>query len=446
MDSDSTRQIWETALGELQIQVSKHNYQTWLKNTVGLSYQDNQFTVGVPNSFIAEYLDKNQRSLIEKTLMRLTHRHPHVRFAVDGGEHHPLTDDDGGQEPSAPPPASGYVFNPRYTFDSFVVGVGNRLAYAAALGAADSPGETYNPLFIYGGVGLGKTHLLHAIGHRALSNHLEVRYVSCEKFTNEFIQAIQEKQTETFRQRYRSVDMLMIDDVQFISGKEQTEECLFHTFNELHNRNRQIVITSDRPPKSIPRVAERLRSRFEWGLAIDIQPPDHDTRLSILQLKAQQRGADIPPDALEVIARQLQQNIRELEGNLNRVIAYARLLQARATPDLVLKALENLASKSEPDEASTPSVLIEAVARSFQLSPGDLTGQRRDKEIVLARQIAMFLIREQTGCPLVQIGQAFGNRNPSTVRHACEKIDSEVTVNPYLKRTIADIRQQAGSR
>jgi len=446
MDSDSTRQIWETALGELQIQVSKHNYQTWLKNTVGLSYQDNQFTIGVPNSFIAEYLDKNQRSLIEKTLMRLTHRHAHVQFEVDSSEYHPPGSDCSAYEPSPPKPTGAPAFNPKYTFDSFVVGTGNRMAYAAALGAADSPGETYNPLFIYGGVGLGKTHLLHAIGHKAMSNRLEVRYVSCEKFTNEFIQSIQEKQTETFRQRYRSVDMLMIDDVQFISGKEQTEECLFHTFNELHNKNRQIVITSDRPPKSIPRVAERLRSRFEWGLAIDIQPPDHDTRLSILQSKAQQRGADIPLDALEIIARQLQQNIRELEGNLNRVIAYAKLLQAKATPDLVLKALENLASKTESNEASAPSVLIEAVARSFQLNPDDLKSQKRDKEIVLARQIAMFLIREQTGCPLVQIGRAFGNRNPSTVRHACEKIDSEVNVNPYLKRTISDIRQQTGSQ
>jgi len=446
MESASAEQIWETALGELQIQVSRHNYQTWLKNTVGLSCQDNQFVVGVPNSFAAEYLDRNQRSLIEKTLIRLTRRYFHVQFRVNTPDYSLLDNGDGTGKLLTPEQAGPHMFNPKYTFDSFVVGSGNRLAYTAALGVADRPGETYNPLFVYGGVGLGKTHLLHAIGHKARGNHLEVRYVSCEKFTNEFIQSIREKQTEEFRQRYRSVDMLMIDDVHFISGKEQTEECLFHTFNELHNRNRQIVVTSDRSPKSIPRLAERLRSRFEWGLTVDIQPPDLETRLAILQSKAKQRGADIPLDALEVIARQIQQNIRELEGNLNRVIAYAKLLRARATPDLVAKALENLATKPHDSETTAPSLVIEAVARNFQLAPADLKGPKRDREIALARQVAMYLIREQTGYPLAQIGREFGNRNPSTVRHACEKITAEANVNPHLRRIISSIQQRAGSK
>ena len=446
MESESTEQIWETALGELQIQVSKHNYQTWLKNTVGLSYRDNQFVIGVPNSFVAEYLDKNQRSLIEKTLIRLTHRHFHVQFRVNTPNHSLLGDDDSTGEPSTPKQAGPHMFNPKYTFDSFVVGDGSRLAYSAAWGVADSPGETYNPLFIYGGVGLGKTHLLHAIGHKALNNHLQVQYVSCEKFTNEFIQAIREKQTEVFRQRYRSVDMLMIDDVHFISGKEQTEECLFHTFNELHNKNRQIVVTSDHSPKSIPRLAERLRSRFEWGLTVDIQPPNQETRLAILQSKAKQRGADIPLDALEIIARRIQQNIRELEGNLNRVIAYANLLRARATPDLVAKALENLATKPHNNDTTAPSLVIEAVAHNFQLAPADLKGPKRDREIALARQIAMYLIREQTGYPLARIGREFGNRNPSTVRHACERITTEANVNPHLRRIISGIQQRACSK
>ncbi len=442
MEAESAQQVWETALGELQIQVSKHNYQTWLEKTLGLSYQGNQFIIGVPNTFVAEYLDKNQRSLIEKTLIGLTHRDIHVLFRLDT-KNQPTDGDHNCREelPNAQP-ASPAMFNSKYTFDSFVVGDGNRLAYAAALGVAESPGHTYNPLFIYGGVGLGKTHLLHAIGHMALGNHLQVRYVSCEKFTNEFITAIQERQTETFRNRYRSVDMLMIDDIHFISGKEQTEECLFHTFNELHNQNRQIIITSDHPPKSMPRLAERLRSRFEWGLIADIQPPDLETRLAILQTKAKQRGEDIPLDALKFIAQQIQQNIRELEGNLNRVIAYARLLNARATPDLAAKALENISTKATKYATVTPARLIEAVASSFQLFPADLKSLKRDREIALARQIAMYLIREQTSYPLAQIGKEFGNRNPSTVSHACEKITAEISVSPYLKHKIQDIRQQ----
>jgi len=436
MESESAQQVWETALGELQIQVSKHNYQTWLEKTSGLSYQDNQFIIGVPNTFVAEYLDKNQRSLIEKTLIGITRRGITVLFKV--AAQNQCTSDDYEARQASPP-----MFNAKYTLDSFVVGSGNHLAYAAALGVAEKPGYTYNPLFIYGGVGLGKTHLLHAIGHVALAKTLKVRYVSCERFTNEFINSIQERQTEEFRNRYRSVDMLMIDDIHFISGKEQTEECLFHTFNELHNANRQIVVTSDRLPKSIPRLAERLRSRFEWGLIVDIQPPDLETRLAILQAKSKERGEDVPLDALEFIAQQIQHNIRELEGNLNRVIAYAKLLKARATPDLAAKALENISTKVPKSTPVTLTRLIEAVATSFQLTLADLTSLKRDKEIALARQVAMYLIREETSHPLAQIGKEFSNRNPSTVSHACEKITAEINVSPYLKRKIQDIRQNA---
>ena len=443
MESESAQQVWETALGELQIQVSKHNYQTWLEKTLGLSYQDNQFIIGVPNTFVAEYLDKNQRSLIKKTLIGITHRDITVLFKVAVQNQRTSDDYDAQEELPNARPASPPMFNAKYTLDSFVVGSCNRLAYAAALGIAEKPGHTYNPLFIYGGVGLGKTHLLHAIGHVALAKNLKVRYVSCEKFTNEFINSIRERQTEEFRNRYRSVDMLMIDDIHFISGKEQTEECLFHTFNELHNANRQIVVTSDRLPKSIPRLAERLRSRFEWGLIVDIQPPDLETRLAILQAKAEQQGEDVPLDALEFIAQQIQQNIRELEGNLNRVIAYAKLLEARATPDLAAKALESISTKVPKSAPGTSALVIEAVATSFQLTLTDLKGLKRDKEIALARQVAMYLIREETSYPLAQIGKEFGNRNPSTVSHACEKIAAEVSVSPYLKRKIQDIRQSA---
>ncbi len=440
MEVESAKRIWETALGELQIQVSKHNYQTWLDKTSGLSCRDNQFLVRVPNTFVAEYLDKNQRSLIERTLIKLTRRDIRVIFEVDSGES--PSANSRRHELSGSAHQNQHIFNPKYTFASFVTGSGNLLAYSAALGVAKNPGQTYNPLFIYGGVGLGKTHLLHAIGHEVTANHLQVCYASCERFTNEFITALQERQMEAFRRRYRGVDMLMLDDIQFISGKEQTEECLFHTFNELHDGSRQIIVTSDRPPKSIPKLAERLRSRFEWGLIVDIHPPDLETRLAILQAKAREHGADVPLDSLELIARQIQQNIRELEGNLNRVIAYARLLKARATPELAAEALKHTATDNADGALVTPAKIIETVARSFHLNPADLAGLKRYQETALARQIAMYLIREEIGCSLAQIGTDFGGRNPSTVRHACDKIAYECSLNPHLRRRISVLREQ----
>jgi len=435
MEAGSAQQIWETALGELQIQVNKPNYRTWLEKTVGLSYQDNQFVVGVPNTFAAEYLDKNQRSLIKKTLIGLTGRDIKVLFQVDA-RHQNSSGSYSAREEVSP------RFNPKYTFDSFVTGSCNRLAYAAALGVAENPGHSYNPLFIYGGPGLGKTHLLQAIGHAALANHIQVLYVSGEQFTNEFINAIQERKTEEFRNKYRSVDMLLIDDIHFITGKEQTEECFFHTFNELHNNNRQIAITSDRSPKAMPLLEERLCSRFEWGLIVDIQPPDFETRLAILQAKAKQGGQSITLDVLEFIAQRIQQNIRELEGSLNRVIAYAKLLRALITPELAAQALEDIATKHAKGASITPALVIEAVANSFQLALVDLKSRKRDKETALARQVAMYLIRQETNGSLAQIGKELGNRNPATVSHACEKIASDINASPYLMRKISDIKEK----
>jgi len=435
MEARSAQKIWETALGELQIQVNKANYRTWLEKTVGLSYQGDQFVVGVPNTFVAEYLDKNQRSLIKKTLIGLTRRGIKVVFSVDGKEQN---------LPSShyTPEAASPKFNPKYTFDSFVVSTCNRLAHAGALGVAENPGHSYNPLFICGGVGLGKTHLLHAIGHMALASNIQVLYVSGEQFTNEFINAIRERKTEEFRNKYRSVDMLLVDDIHFISGKEQTEECFFHTFNELHNANRQIAITSNHSPKSIPKLEERLRSRFEWGLIADIQSPDFETRLAILQAKTEQTKVNVAPDVLEFIAQRIQQNIRELEGNLNRVIAYARLLRDSLTPELAAKALEDIATKAPKDTSPTPALVLEAVANSFQIPMVDLTGRRRDKETALARQVAMYLIKQETNYSLVQVGEELGGRNPSTVSHACEKIANDINASSYLRRKILDIQQQ----
>ncbi len=430
MGARSAQEIWEAALGELQIQVTKSYYHTWLEKTAGLSYQDNQFVVGVPNTFVAEYLDQNQRSLIEKTLIGLTHPDIKVLFRVSSG-----------QETTASPQTTRPCCNSKYTFDSFVVSNSNRLAYAAALSVAENPGHSYNPLFMYGGVGLGKTHLLHAIYHVARANNIGVLYVSAEQFTNEFINAIREKSTEEFRSKFRSVDMLLIDDIHFISGKEQTEESFFHTFNELHNANRQIVISSDRPPKSMPLLGDRLCSRFEWGLIADIQPPDFDMRLAILKAKAEQEGENVAPDVLGFIAHRIQQNIRELEGSLHRAIAYAKLFRALLTPELAAQALEDIASKGAKSISITPNLVIETVADSFQLTTSDLKSRKRDRETALARQVAMYLIKQTTNCSLAQIGLELGKRDHSTVIHASQKIASDMDNNPYLRRKILDIQQ-----
>jgi chromosomal replication initiator protein len=431
------QEIWETALGELQVQVSRANYRTWLSKTHGLSYQEDKFVVGVPNTFAAEYLEKNQRSLIEKALVGLTAPGVQVVFQVNGKTHFPSA------SPDTAMPATETPFtrlNPNYVFDYFIEGSGNRLARAASLSVAQNPGRSYNPLFIYAGAGLGKTHLLHAIGQAAAANHLNVICASAEQFTNEFLSALRDRNTEEFRNKYRSIGMLLIDDIQFISGKEQTEESFFHTFNELHNTNRQIVITSDCPPKSMPLVEERLRSRFEWGLIVDMQPPDYETRLAILQSKARQKGVSVNHDVLELIARDAQPNVRVLEGSLNRVVAYAKLLKVAATVEIARKALEDVASKEYVAGEITPAAIIQVVADSFRLSGEELSGKKRDKDTALARRLAMYLMRQETNFSLAQIGRELGHRDAAAVTAACRQISSNIDASPYLKRKVRDIQ------
>ena len=394
INNRSPKEIWEIALGDLQVQVSKPNFRTWFSKTVGLSYQDNQFVIGVPNTFAAVYLEKNQRSLIEKALTGLTAPDVQVAFQVNGKSHHATETSNTQAIPTTPPAYTR--LNPNYIFDSFIEGSGNRLARAASQSVAQNPGRTYNPLFIYGGAGLGKTHLLHAIGQAATATHINVICTSAEEFTNEFVTALREKNTEEFRNKYRSIGMLLIDDIQFIGGKEQTEESFFHTFNELHNTNRQIVMTSDCPPKSMPLLEERLRSRFEWGLIVDIQPPDYETRLAILQSKARQKGVNVPTEVFELIAKEAQSNIRVLEGSLNRVFAFAKLMRAAPTLEIASRALEDVAIKEFMPDDITPSIIIEAVADCFQLSRDAILGRERDKDTALARRLAMYLIRQET--------------------------------------------------
>ena len=331
--------------------------------------------------------------------------------------------------------------NSRYTFDAFIVGNSNRLAHAASLAVAEAPGESYNPLFLYGGAGLGKTHLLHAIGHQGVQTGLAVLYVSSEQFTNEIVNAIRYRTTEEFRAKYRSVDILLVDDIQFIAGKESTEEEFFHTFNSLHEMSKQIVICSDRPPKAILSLEERLRSRFEWGLIADIQPPDLETRMAILRVKADLLHYRIPDDIIAYIAGRVQTNIRELEGCLNRLMAYQQLHRTELTMEIARAAMSSLGDDTRESRLDSKQI-AQAVAEYYHISLDAMCGKQRDKHIVMPRQIAMFLIRQETQASLLEIGQLFGGRDHSTVLHACEKIDRAVNINPALRREIVAIREQ----
>jgi chromosomal replication initiator protein len=331
--------------------------------------------------------------------------------------------------------------NPRYTFDAFIVGNSNRLAHAASLAVAEAPGESYNPLFLYGGVGLGKTHLLHAIGHQGVQTGLAVLYVSSEQFTNEIVNAIRYRTTEEFRAKYRSVDILLVDDIQFIAGKESTEEEFFHTFNSLYEMSKQIVICSDRPPKAIVSLEERLRSRFEWGLIADIQPPDLETRMAILRVKADALHYRVPGEIIAYIAGRVQTNIRELEGCLNRLMAYQQLHHTELTMEVARAAMSSLGEDVRESRLNSRQI-AEVVADFYHISLEAMCGKQRDKHIVMPRQIAMYLIRQETQESLLEIGQLFGGRDHSTVLHACEKIDRAVNVNPALRREIVAIREQ----
>lgn len=331
--------------------------------------------------------------------------------------------------------------NPRYTFEAFIVGNSNRLAHAASLAVAEAPGESYNPLFLYGGVGLGKTHLLHAIGHQGVQTGLAVLYVSSEQFTNEIVNAIRYRTTEEFRAKYRSVDILLVDDIQFIAGKESTEEEFFHTFNSLYELSKQIVICSDRPPKAIVSLEERLRSRFEWGLIADIQPPDLETRMAILRVKADALHYRVPDEIIAYIAGRVQTNIRELEGCLNRLMAYQQLHHTELTMEVARAAMSSLGEDVRESRLNSRQI-AEVVAEFYHISLADMCGKQRDKHIVMPRQIAMYLIRQETQASLLEIGQLFGGRDHSTVLHACEKIDRAININPTLRREIVAIREQ----
>lgn len=446
MDDPAARRVWDTALGQLQLQVTRPNYDTWLKDTVGIAADNGTFVVGTPSDFVSEWLSEKMKPVIARTISGILSKPVGVRFQVisphrgDNGtqkDPSPLQQDD-SPRPSAPRPGSTSNSETRFTFNRFVVADSNRLAVAAALAAADRPAQIYNPLILYSETGLGKTHLLRAIAHRTGGTARHVICTTSEQFTNEFITSIEQHTQDAFRRKYRSTDFLLIDDVQFLSGKERTQEELFHTFNELHAAGCQLVFTCDRPPRAITGLQRRLCSRFQWGLAADIQPPEEDTRLAILQVKALEQRMTIPPEVAQLIADRAQDNIRELEGLLNRVTAYARLTRAAIDIQLASAALNALAPPPSPS-APTPEAILERVAQYFNTTPHALTGPSRVKPIAEARHIAMYLLREDAQLPLKAIGHLLGGRDHSTVIHGCRKASTYLN-NPTRQRQLAELR------
>jgi chromosomal replication initiator protein len=431
---------WQAALGQLQMELPRAAFDTWVRDAEYLAYEDSTFIIGVRNAYARDWLEDRLLATAKHVLTGILGKTVDIRFVVWQGEPQEEVTDPAlpVQLPSATSPASSSL-NRRYTFESFVVGTGNRLAHAAAQAVAESPARAYNPLFLYGGVGLGKTHLLHAVGHACIQAGLNVLYVSSEEFTNDLVNAIRARNTSTFRDRYRRIDVLLIDDIQFIAGKESTQEEFFHTFNTLHGQEKQLVISSDRPPRSLVTLEERLRSRFEWGMTADIQTPDFETRLAILRSKADRAGREVEAEILELIAQRVQSNIRELEGALTRVLAYADLSGQPLTIGLVEMALGELMVHRG---SVTPEDIIAAVARRFGLDEDELIGRNRSKGIALARQVAMYLIREETSNSLPKIGDVLGGRDHSTILYGCVKIGEQLETNDTLRRDVMAIREQ----
>lgn len=452
-------QIWQAALGELQLQMTKATFDTWVKSTSVISYEDGSFVIGVPNAYAQDWLQTRLLSTIKRILTGIAGQSVEVKFIVwvteEIAEPVPLLE---GFEPAPQKSMMDSDFNgsngnghgrtvdglnPRYVFDTFVVGPSNRLAHAACVAVAERPAAQYNPLFLYGGVGLGKTHLLHAIGHEAVAKNLQVLYVSSEEFTNDMINAIRTQNQATFRDKYRTIDVLLIDDIQFIAGKESTQEEFFHTFNTLHGNGKQIVMTSDRPPKSMVTLEERLRSRFEWGLIADIQPPDLETRTAILRDKAEHLAVVAPTEVIDLIARQVQSNIRELEGALNRVVAYARLRGDSLTVDSASAALADLMSRPS---TLTIDEILSTVANYYSISMDDLLGRGRNKELVHPRQVAMYLAREELQITLPQIGEALGGRDHTTVMYGVEKVTQAIDSDDAVRREVLALRERLYNR
>lgn len=447
MKMSSAREVWRAVLGDLQLQLPRPTFETWLKQTEGLDFQDDFFVVEAPSTFAVEWLERRMYHALQKTLEKVTGRFLQLRlqvtsetvaYEVEQAAPPPDIIDQG--EPVASPLFKFRPFNPKYSFESFVVGPSNRLAFSAAQAVTDSPGQTYNPLFVYSGAGLGKTHLLQAMGRTCASRGMSVLYVTSEQFTNEFITAIRNRTTEDFRRRYRSVQLLLMDDVQFLSGKEQTHEGFFHTFNDLHNSGNQVVISSDRPPRELPLMEERLRSRFEWGLIADIQPPDLETRMAILANKADQMRVGLDESVIELIAKRIQRNVRELEGSLNRMVAYSQLMNVSITLESTSRILDDVvpAGAREPID---PQRIFSEVAAYYDVSVRELMARNRTKKVAVARQVAMYLLIYELEMAPTSAGRLLGGRNHATVIHGAGKINGEISENSVLRQEVMAIKE-----
>lgn len=439
--------LWGKTLEEIEKKVSKPSFETWLKSTKALSLEEDLLIVTAPNLFARDWLENHYSALITEIIHDLTGSILQIRFITPQHEDDAL---DFTEKPKTMPKldeSDGVVpktmLNQKYTFDTFVIGNGNRFAHAASLAVAEAPAKAYNPLFIYGGVGLGKTHLMQAIGHYVLEHNpnANVVYLSSEKFMNEFINSIRDNETVDFRNKYRNVDVLLIDDIQFLAGKEQTQEEFFHTFNSLHENSKQIVISSDRPPKEIPTLEDRLRSRFEWGLITDITPPDLETRIAILRKKAKAERLDIPNEVMVYIANQIDTNIRELEGALIRVVAYSSLVNKDMDAELAAEALKDIIPSSRP-KIITIQMIQQIVSEKYDIKMEDFTAKKRTKSIAFPRQIAMYLSRELTDLSLPKIGEEFGGRDHTTVIHAHDKISNLLQTDSQLKQNVDEIITQ----
>lgn len=441
--------LWEKTLNIIKGELTEVSFNTWIKSCEPISISSNTIKISVPNSFTQDILEKRYKDLVINSIEAACSKVYKIEFLI-GSELQENEELEGKAKNTIKDTMAITVndemsstLNPKYTFNSFVIGNSNRFAHAASLAVAESPAKAYNPLFIYGGVGLGKTHLMHAIGHYVLQNNgnAKVVYVSSEKFTNELINAIKDDKNEEFRTKYRSVDILLIDDIQFIAGKERTQEEFFHTFNALHDANKQIILSSDRPPKEIPTLEDRLRSRFEWGLIADIQAPDFETRMAILKKKADVEKLNVPNEVMVYIATKIKSNIRELEGALIRIVAYSSLTNRDITVDLATEALKDIISNKQ-NKNITIDLIQDVVAAYFNLRVDDLKSQRRTRNVAYPRQIAMYLSRKLTDMSLPKIGEEFGGRDHTTVIHAYEKISESLNKDESLQHTINDITKK----
>jgi len=445
--------IWQAALGELQIQVSKANYNTWLKDSRGIDYANGVFTVAVPTAFIAEWLKGRLYSVVCRILSTITGKITEVVFQVQAVSRDPapgrarLMPDGGVSVKERPAAARGTGFNTKYSFNTFVAGDCNLLPYTASLEISEKPGEVFNPLFIYGSTGTGKTHLLNAIGQVVRSREVAVLYMSAEQFTNEFVITIRNKKAEEFRNKFSKVDVLLLDDIQFFSGKNQTQECFFHILNDFLADNRQVVISCDRPPKEIESINVRLRSRLEGGLVADIYPPDHKTRLAILDLKSSLLQTKFDDGVLNFLATNFHGSVRVLEGALIRLSTYSRMSNTTLDLNAVKTFLNDMITASRQSSGQyAAAAVINAVSDYFAIPPDDITGKKRDLKTSRARHIVMYLLRQQNHTNLAEIGRVLGNRDHSTVIHGYDRIAMNICSDSQLSKSIEDIRLMLKSR